>query len=153
MAYADIMAKVLSATFTLLLTSRALMAGMMIVVDWFSTIIAIHIKLLSFESLELPRWRGWRWRRSKELWSRSSLKLKLCVSFICFYSLQYNNVLLVVLFIMKRKKKWRSRNCCISRLVFITEELQRWFFKPSVRAKVGYTQLNKLVYTKTILKI
>lgn len=30
MAYADIMAKVLSATFTLLLSSRALMAGMMI---------------------------------------------------------------------------------------------------------------------------
>lgn len=33
MAYADIMAKVLSATFTVLLTSCALMAVMMIVVD------------------------------------------------------------------------------------------------------------------------
>lgn len=42
-----------------------------------------------------------------------------------------------LVFHMNRRRRWRSRSCCISRLGFMTEELLRWCFKPSVLAKVG----------------
>lgn len=59
-------------------------------------------------------------------------------------SLGDNNVLLLLLSDMKRRRKWRSRNCCISRLVFTTAELQRWSFKPSVQAKVEFPSFSLL---------
>lgn len=43
-----------------------------------------------------------------------------------------------VLFHRTRRRRWRSRSCCISRLGCMTVEQLRWCFRPSVPAKVGF---------------
>lgn len=43
-----------------------------------------------------------------------------------------------------RKRKWRSRRCCISKPGFTTEVLQRWFSRWSAPAKVGLAQVSAL---------
>lgn len=64
----------------------------------------------------------------------------------CYWSLRhfcrfvfksFSAVLPTFIIISCRKRKWRSKRCCISKPGFMTEGLQRWCSRWSVPAKAG----------------
>lgn len=75
--------------------------------------------------------------RKRENIRGETLKLQPCCRSRCFFSLPSSALLSVS---ARRKRKWRSRRCCISKPGCTTAALQRWFSRWSAPAKVGLTQ-------------